>query len=207
MDIIKKKSFDVSLILLATISLLTALRSTNQISDKDKIKLQLSTFVTTIASCHYFLMRNALHNQLIIYRYLDWFFTTPILLIELIIILDVYDYNLIKEIIFLNFLMLLFGFLGELNLINKFFCGIIAFIIFYKLYNKINLLLNKSTSKYKYIVKPFIIFWTLYGIIYFLTYFNINDDYQTISFNILDIITKGFFGLFIYYTTIDFIKN
>ena len=109
------KSYEVTFIMMVCITVLTYIRSiqTNPES-KYSLALQLSSFVTMIASMHYYLMiqnKNNVHT----YRYFDWFFTTPILLIELCLLLDIFDTQFLAEIILYNTLMLLIGFAGEVG--------------------------------------------------------------------------------------------
>jgi bacteriorhodopsin len=156
-------------------------------------------------------------------RYWEWFFTTPVMLITSIIYYKYEEYletyqntnsdidkqklvnmtfskfiydnkdNIIKIVIF-NFLMLLFGYLGETGQItqmNGFILGTISFIIsFYIIY-------TNYASKSKLGTQLFTLLfgvWSIYGIAYLL-----NPIYKNITFNILDIIAKNFFGLFLYY--------
>jgi hypothetical protein len=85
-------------------------------------------------------------------RYLDWVITTPTMLVTLIIYLIYlnnkatsnldffqvfnHNFNTIISILFLNWLMLLFGYLGEINIIPTLlgvFLGFIPFLIYYYL--------------------------------------------------------------------------
>ena len=85
-------------------------------------------------------------------RYLDWVITTPTMLVTLIIYLiylnnkatsnlDFFqvfndNFNTIISVLFLNWLMLLFGYLGEINIIPTLlgvFLGFIPFLIYYYL--------------------------------------------------------------------------
>jgi len=202
METIVYKSFQVSFILLVAISILTLTRSlNNDVKKIDRLSLQLSTLVTVIASFHYYLMLNRDQNP-VIYRYLDWFFTTPILLIDFCIIYGIRDIPFIAEILLYNAVMLILGFIGELKLISMTASMVIGFVpfvlIFRKLYYKIkdiesgNSLVDKKNR-----IKFFYVFaglWAMYGFIHVYPSKQIRD----IFYNILDIITKGIFGLFIY---------
>lgn len=223
--------------MLICISLLTGLRSLqDNISDKNRLSLQLSTLVTSVASFHYFYMLKSV-EKVISYRYFDWFFTTPILLIDLCLLLftNIPKLYFIIEIIFYNTLMLGFGYLGEINkmsMINSMIIGFIPFVlIFYKIYNKkieeneiknienkngnntnintntnnfveriksfINNLKNPFNNKESLLFYSFIFLWSLYGITHILPYNNLKQT----TYNVLDLITKGFFGLYIYYNS------
>lgn len=147
-------------------------------------------------------------------RYIDWSITTPTMLIELIIYLiylkdkesgaDVTKLNLlnlliensssISYIIFLNWLMLIFGYLGEVKIIDTLtgvLLGFVPFLIYYAIiYFKYAI---KSESGWK-LFWYFFIFWSLYGVVALLPYYIKNALY-----NILDLFAKNFFGMFLSY--------
>ena len=78
------KSYQITFLMLICISLLTGLRSLQEdLTDTKRLSLQLSTFVTSVASFHYFYMLRSV-ERVISYRYFDWLFTTPVLLIDLV---------------------------------------------------------------------------------------------------------------------------
>jgi len=192
------KSYEVVFIMLVSITFLTSLRSLqNDLTNKERISLQLSTFVTLIASMHYFLMINNKQN-IHIYRYFDWFFTTPVLLIDLCILLDIYDFNFILELVGYNSLMLGIGFLGEMEMISITTSTLIGFIplfvIFARIYNKIKDTKNKEKQRLFY---TFFSLWSVYGINHFF-YSKVNKTTINGIYNILDLCTKGMFGLYIY---------
>lgn len=200
MENIITKSYELNFLMLVSITILVYVRSLqHNLSEKDRLSLQLSAFVTTIASMHYYLMISSKEN-VVQYRYFDWVFTTPILLIDLCLILDITDVDFIIEIVGYNLFMLLFGYMGELNILSMFSSTIIGFIpfiiLFYKIYEKINKQTNtKEERKRKInILNVFAVLWSLYGI----NHLNLNKLYQNGIFNILDLITKGFFALFIF---------
>lgn len=147
-------------------------------------------------------------------RYIDWGITTPTMLIELILYLiylkdkesgyDVTKLNFfslliensstISYVIFLNWLMLIFGYLGEINIIDTLtgvLLGFVPFLIYYFIiYVKYA---TKSKNGWK-LFWYFFIFWSLYGGVALLPYYIKNALY-----NILDLFAKNFFGLFLSY--------
>ena len=146
-------------------------------------------------------------------RYLDWVITTPTMLVTLIIYLiylnnkatsnlDFFqvfneNFNTIISVLFLNWLMLLFGYLGEINIIPTLlgvFLGFIPFLIYYYLIF-INYV-NYDNSGWK-LFFYFFFFWSLYGVAATLPYYIKNTFY-----NILDLFAKNFFGLFLAYIII-----
>jgi hypothetical protein len=146
-------------------------------------------------------------------RYLDWVITTPTMLVTLIIYLiylnnkttsnlDFFqvfneNFNTIISVLLLNWLMLLFGYLGETNIIPTLlgvFLGFIPFLIYYYLIfiNYVNFD-NSGWQLFFY----FFFFWSLYGVAATLPYYIKNTFY-----NILDLFAKNFFGIFLAYIII-----
>lgn len=149
------------------------------------------------------------------FRYIDWFITTPIMLTTIIFFfayqsnLDKFkdkegnvtikeiikkEYKTIIPILIFNFLMLLFGLLGELGILNKYISlmlGTFFFLLsFYSLYKNYVALSKKNNNIFYFIF----IIWAIYGIVYLLPY-----NYRNASYNILDIFSKNVYGLFLFY--------
>lgn len=146
------------------------------------------------------------------HRYMDWFFTTPVMLMTYSIYLlylknseeneknkNLRMIDLVKKhwkvllpIIALNCLMLLFGYLGEIKVISMFKATILGFIpffiYFYMIYN--NFAKDFKTGRNTFII--FFGLWTIYGIASFFPY-----NLKNISYNILDLFAKNFFGIFL----------
>jgi bacteriorhodopsin len=146
-------------------------------------------------------------------RYFDWIITTPTMLISLIFYLIFLEhknnntsyklnffklinkeFNTIITVVLLNWAMLLFGYLGEtyaIPLLLGVSLGFIPFLIYYYIiYKKYALLSNDGFKIYFY----FFIFWSLYGIVAVLPY-----EIKNTCYNILDLFSKNFFGLFLAY--------
>lgn len=193
--IVLDKSFEVGIIMLMTSTLATSLRSLNDISDMHKLKLQISSAVTFIASCHYYLMIMA-PTRIITYRYLDWLFTTPLLLIDLCLTTGITDKRVIIRLVGYNIAMLVAGFLGEIGVVNKLAACIIGFIPLALIFWDINRLMIPSTENVA-LLWIFIGVWSMYGILYMLN----NANMRNFSYNILDIIAKAGFGAYLYYKT------
>ena len=146
-------------------------------------------------------------------RYIDWIITTPTMLITLMLYLiylnkkminetnDLELFTLLKEnssviipIIFLNWLMLLFGYLGEMKIIPVLLGVILGFIPFLTYYYMIYInYVTQNTPGYL-LFWYFFFFWSLYGVVAVLPYYTKNACY-----NILDLFAKNFFGLFLSY--------
>jgi bacteriorhodopsin len=146
-------------------------------------------------------------------RYIDWAITTPTMLITLILYLIFLDkktkgdtnqldlFTLLKDnlhiiipILLFNWLMLLFGYLGEMKIIPVLlgvFLGFLPFIIYYYMIY-VNYV-QPNTNGYL-LFWYFFVFWSLYGAVAILPYYIKNSFY-----NILDLFAKNFFGLFLSY--------
>jgi len=146
-------------------------------------------------------------------RYIDWVITTPTMLVSLIVYLiylnkkeenktNELDFltvmkensNIIIPVVVLNWLMLLFGYLGEIKAIPVLlgvFLGFIPFLIYYYLIY-VNYV-NQNSSGYL-LFWYFFFFWSLYGFVAVLPYYVKNAFY-----NILDLFAKNFFGIFLSY--------
>jgi hypothetical protein len=146
-------------------------------------------------------------------RYIDWAITTPTMLITLILYLiflnkkaenntsELEFFTLLKDnsttiipVVILNWLMLLFGYLGEMKFIPVFlgvFLGFIPFLVYYYIIY-VNYV-TQSESGYL-LFWYFFCFWSLYGIVAVLPYYLKNSFY-----NILDLFAKNFFGIFLSY--------
>jgi hypothetical protein len=146
-------------------------------------------------------------------RYFDWMFTTPTMLLTLIFYLIFLQYKdknishklnffelfnqefyIIITVFILNWLMLLFGYLGEINIIPVLlgvFLGFIPFLIYYYIiYTKYSILTNDGLKIFFY----FFIIWSFYGIVAVLPY-----KIKNMCYNILDLFSKNFFGIFLSY--------
>jgi bacteriorhodopsin len=163
-------------------------------------------------------------------RYADWALTTPTMLITLIAyiiylnsdkgddkgenslsLIQILRENAtpIAQILVLNWLMLLFGYLGEVGvipLLTGVALGFAPFIAyFYLIYerfvaNDANNNNNDTTSLKIYAY--FLVFWSLYGIVAVLPYTLKNTIY-----NMLDLFAKNFFGLFLSYLIVSNATN
>jgi bacteriorhodopsin len=146
-------------------------------------------------------------------RYIDWTITTPSMLITLMIYLiflnkkvenkttglDVFilfeeNANIFIPVLLLNWLMLFFGYLGEMRVIPVLLGVILGFIPFLMYYYIIYVnYVTQNTHGYL-LFWYFFFFWSLYGFVAPLPYYIKNSFY-----NILDLFAKNFFGIFLSY--------
>tara|TARA_B100000214_G_scaffold375600_1_gene363180 strand:- start:7764 stop:8405 length:642 start_codon:yes stop_codon:yes gene_type:complete len=139
------------------------------------------------------------------FRYFDWYITTPIQLITNIALLQYFvdksttintfftgETNEIILIVVLNFVMLSFGLLAEFypkyknSLVTL---GVAPFVgNFYIIYRKYAIQTTEGIILNTYVC----VIWLLYAVAAYMDY-----DTKNISYNILDIFSKNFYGLFI----------
>ena len=191
-----------------------------KLQQKDKILtdiLLLETVVQFIELLFYVWIAFSILNvkQMASRRYIDWIITTPTMLLSTIMFMKYQEQkekneleskplttrNFINEnkdniikIFGFNFLMLVFGYLGEINTISKYISIPIGFGFFYKtfeiIYNNYANFTNKGKKLFAFIFSV----WSLYGIAAMM-----KPNEKNISYNLLDIVAKNFYGLYIYY--------
>jgi bacteriorhodopsin len=150
-------------------------------------------------------------------RYADWAITTPTMLVTLIAyiiylnaasssdspsLIQILRENAvpITQILALNWLMLLFGYLGEVGvipLVAGVALGFVPFIAyFYIMYERFvaNDAIHNNNGISLKMYAYFLVFWSLYGIVAVLPYTLKNTIY-----NVLDLFSKNFFGIFLSY--------
>lgn len=148
------------------------------------------------------------------FRYYDWIITTPTMLFTYsmyILIIKKIEENkkhtlfesinnekyTLLAIILLNWLMLFFGYMGELGKMSaqvSTFLGFIPFIImFYIIYEKYAKHTEVGINTFIYFVSV----WGLYGVAALMNY-----KVKNVMYNILDLFAKNFFALFLAYILI-----
>ena len=97
-------------------------------------------------------------------------------------------------VLLLNWMMLIFGYLGEIKVMNNvlaILCGFIPFFAgFWMIYHQY----AKYTNAGLILFWSFGVVWALYGVAAFMPYY-----WKNIGYNILDLVAKNFFGLFLAY--------
>lgn len=158
-------------------------------------------------------------------RYADWALTTPTMLITLVAyiiylnagtkavagttqeslsLVQILRENAtpIAQIVVLNWLMLLFGYLGEVGVLSLFAgvaVGFLPFIAyFYMIYERFIKTTGEVNPTSMKIYVYFLVFWSLYGVVALLPYTIKNTIY-----NVLDLFSKNFFGVFLSYLIVS----
>lgn len=185
--------------------------------------LVIETVVQFVEGFFYMWVINALKDMKLMTprRYIDWTITTPIMLFSTILF---FKYSELKEnnilepftvkefyqdnkdnvhkIFIYNGLMLLFGYLGETNVIHKSISIPIGFIFFYLSFKLIYEEYAHKSELGKKLFSILLVLWALYGIS--ATFPIISKN---ISYNTLDIFAKNFYGLYIYYKIMELQNN
>ena len=202
-----------------------------KIPENDKILtdiLGLETIVQFVEMIFYIWIAYSVLNvnKMASRRYIDWVITTPMMLLSTIMFmkyketkeikkdndlekksLNTKDFlNDNKENIFsifgYNLLMLLFGYLGETNVISKYLSIPIGFTFFIKSFEIIYKKYANKTLQGEKLFLFLTIIWALYGVAATLPV-----NMKNVSYNMLDIISKNFYGLYIYYEIMKLKKN
>ncbi len=208
-----KKSFVISGLILFGSTIITFIEALKNDSIRARHILNLETAVSLIAGYVYmkfvdFISTKAkdkpideeTHREIVQYRYIDWFITTPLLILALVAFFTFYDkvplrfqYYLLA--IFFNFTMLYAGYLGETNGIDKLQGLIIGFVGYIGMLLTIWCYFVHKQERYhqKLIFMVFAIIWSFYGIAYM---FDVRS--KNFVYNILDVVSKTMFGLFMW---------
>ena len=161
----------------------------------------------------YFYTKNVDKEDIASYRYYDWFFSTPLMIISTVAyfhhnnsklnsvgintnLLNFInnDIQKIGELLFYNFNMLFIGYLQELKLITLSVSTIFGFLFFGLLFYKMFIYYVKNNSVNYTIFYLMFFIWALYGIAALY-----KNKIKNASYNILDVFSKNFFGLFLAY--------
>jgi len=146
------------------------------------------------------------------FRYIDWGFTTPLLLVSLMAymrsgpesesgsgrLIDFVQNNVGSIVLVwtLNFAMLLSGLIGELGLLSATVTTAVGFVpfagYFGYIYENFVPAVEDDTDYKRTLFFWFLGFWTLYGLFALLNYTTKN-----VSYNFLDLLAKNFFGVFL----------
>ncbi len=201
-----KETFLFSCIFLFGTTLITFIESMKTDSIKARHILNVETAVSLIAGYVYSMFLSMTQRKdftlehITQIRYMDWAITTPFLILGLVLFFTFYSkkpisFTCFAFVIFFNYLMLLFGYLGENGYMDKMQGGIIGFIAYaLMLYFLYRFFVKHDDFRHKKMIFiVFAIIWSFYGIAYYLDIENKN-----IMYNFLDVISKSGFGLFMW---------
>jgi bacteriorhodopsin len=211
-----RKTTEFSLLVQLITGIFSALGLTINLDESDQILqkiIGLELIVQIIEFGFYiFFVSNFNLETLAINRYSDWVISTPTMLFSMaayffyeeqkeknIVENNLLDFTLthkwiLLEIFFFNFCMLAFGYLGETGVIDRYTALVLGTACFarsfYILYKEFA---DKSIIG-KQLFSILFVIWGLYGVAFVTPVVQKN-----IGYNILDIVAKNFFGLYLYY--------
>lgn len=203
---IVKSSFYITYVLLLTTATITIIEAIGTNNPNVRHIMNLETCISIVASYFYsqFIKQISDSTKPVDYaqinktRYIDWFITTPLMLLVLGLVLSFNDkkkFHILSYvlIIVLNFGMLGTGYLGEVGKMDKKLAVVVGFVFFFAMFGYIWMLLvhkNRSWNNLA-IYGAFFIVWTIYGLVYMQ-----NEVVKNTSYNILDLFAKCIVGIF-----------
>jgi hypothetical protein len=180
--------------------------------------LWIETVVQIVeASFYIWLISKVKHEHISQVRYYDWIITTPSMLFTYMMYLthlhkktinhNLYDTAIdrlpdILPIVALNTLMLFFGYLAEIGKLSAHVGVSLGFIPFFVMFAWIYERFASESAMGRATFCYFSTVWGLYGVAALLPYV-----YKNISYNVLDVFAKNFFGLFLAYTLLTSSKS
>ncbi len=201
-------SFYITYVFLLTTGTITFIEALRTSDYRVRNILNLETCISVVAAYFYGNFIEMIDNseeQTLDYkkinntRYVDWAITTPIMLLVLCLALlynikgGALNFFSFLFILACNYGMLGMGYLGEIGFFSKLNANIYGFGFFTMLYGFIykELLYKKSNSDNNLLFWAFVILWSLYGVFYLM-----DTTTQIVGYNILDLFSKCFVGIF-----------
>ena len=135
-------------------------------------------------------------------RYTDWAISTPLMLLVLCMVLGMENKKVVSFMPFVlilvfNFLMLGSGYIGELGKLPTTIANIVGFVFFILMYGtiwKVYMSGTKQTTQSQVIFWLFVVLWALYGVFYQMPQLT-----KIFGYNILDLLSKAFVGIFFWF--------
>ena len=184
---------------------------------KWKTSLTIAGLVTGIAFWHYLYMRGMwvdTGDTPTVFRYIDWFITVPLQVIEFYLIIAavaIIRATVFWKLLLASLIMLIGGYLAETGLVNLylgFFAGFIAWLyIIYEIFfgetAKANKSSNNKPSQQAFTTIKWIVTigWAIYPIGFILGYFTTFASLNALNiiYNFADLLNKTAFGLAIWF--------
>ncbi len=184
---------------------------------KWQLSMTVMVLVTGVAFVHYLYMREVwvtLGASPITYRYIDWFITVPLQIVEFYLILAAVAsvaYSVFWRLLLASVLMLVFGYIGEAGIgdVTVYFgFGMVAWIaILYEIFlgeaSEINARSSNPACQLAFTSLRLVVTvgWAIYPIGYVLGYMTGQVDSSTLNiiYNLADFVNKITFGLIIWY--------
>ena len=207
-----KNSFSITYSLLLTTAVITFIEALRTPNPRIRHILNLETCISCVAGYFYGIFIVKINDKNIDWhditetRYIDWSITTPMMLLALSLVLSMNSntkihFKVIASIIILNYIMLLFGYLGEIKMIGRYLATLLGFIAFLIMYFiiYINFVKPKYCRDNYVLFAIYFIVWSMYGIVYLF-----DEETKNMITNVLDLTAKCLvgLGLWVYYTNI-----
>ena len=181
---------------------------------KWKTSLSVAAMVCGIAAIHYFYMRGVwieTKSSPVVFRYVDWLLTVPLQIVEFYLILaamTVVSVALFWRLLVASIVMLVFGFLGEVGMMDYwvgFAIGMAGWIyILYEIFageaSKISAASGSAAGQKAFNALKWIVSvgWSIYPIGYMLGTGDGGADTLNILYNLADFVNKIAFGVVIW---------
>lgn len=175
--------------------------------------LLMEIVVQAIEFCFYLylvykILNGHVTKDITTHRYVDWFITTPVMLISFVLFFKYLKdkernvrffesfneekINIIK-LVLANALMLLLGLLAELNIINRYVGVTLGFLPFAYVFKILYSEYAKHNELATILFYIFFGIWGFYGVAAVLPF-----EQKNTAYNILDLFSKNAYGLFLY---------
>lgn len=200
-----KFTFYITYIMLLTTGTITFIEA---ISTKDinvRHIMNVETCISIVAAYFYSTFVAKLekpldYGELSKIRYVDWFITTPLMLLVLCLALSYSDKKNLHImqyviVVVLNYAMLSVGYMGETKTMEKRNALLLGFVFYAALFGYIGYLfvMNNPSVYNLMIYGSFVVLWGLYGVFYVF-----REDIKNIGYNILDLFAKCLVGIFLW---------
>ncbi|ASK78981.1 biphenyl 2,3-dioxygenase [Paraphotobacterium marinum] len=197
----------------------------DRVIGKWKTSLSVAAMVTGIACLHYFYMRGVwveTGQSPTVFRYVDWFLTVPLQIIEFFLILaaiTVVPTRLFWKLLVASIVMLLGGYLGEVGSINVllgFIIGMLGWLyILYEIFigeaSQINKESGNKASQFAFCGLKWIVTigWAIYPIGYIFGYLvgGVDSAALNLIYNLADFVNKIAFGVVIWSAAVSDSEN
>lgn len=202
-----ENSFLATYLVLYGTALITFIESLRTPNARVRHILNLETAVSLVAGFVYGMFMDQIKSgkleldQITPLRYIDWCITTPMLLLVLLLFFNFHNpkslsFSFYTAIVLVNWMMLAAGYLAETNKISKLagfsygfgFFGIMIAMIWFHLLHDVTDMVHLQMVFF-----AFVVIWALYGIVFLL-----DTTSKNIAYNVLDMVAKVFFGLFMW---------
>ena len=174
--------------------------------------MNLETCISVVAAFFYSkfvgdIEKNIDYEKINVTRYVDWSITTPIMLLVLVLAFlynnkeGAFSFTSYLIILFFNYVMLGFGYIGEIGMMDKNIANGLGFIgfsgMYYYIYDRFIKNYNNSDNNMLYWI--FFILWAFYGVFY-----SMETVQRNVGYNVLDLLSKCFVGIFFwaYFTNV-----